>query len=102
MQRSVFEPMMREMVSKFEIDTRYFPTVVIDDPFNPSAKPNQYATLLKPKIKVHLRGGTQPIVMSPYGDPGVTQWQKVKSGLIIGSAVAFAGLAVLTIKALKK
>lgn len=83
---------LESLVTSLQIDTVWGPTIQLDDPFAPTPAPNPFLTAMKPKITIGIQGGA-PVVISPYGDPGETQWPKVKVGLLGGLALLLFLLA---------
>lgn len=65
------------------IETAYGPLILIKDPLKP-APPNPLMQKLKPKVTLNIKGQA-PVVLEPYGDPGVSKWPMVK---LIGMAAA--------------
>ena len=64
------------IVDQIRIDTTLLPSFTIDQPFSssPSASPSKIMDILKPKLTITTGYSSSPVVVAPYGDPGVTQW----------------------------
>jgi hypothetical protein len=66
------------LISEIDIESRFTPKIIIPDPLEPSATPNFFMSLLKPKITITTPLGTQPLIAAPWGDPGTSQWPAVQ------------------------
>jgi len=86
-------------VKSVRVESEYGPTIDIRDPLIPGP-PNPYLQALKPKITIDIEG-MDPIVMAPYGFPGPTKWEGIKTGAQVGGSALGLGLAFLVYKAFK-
>lgn len=78
------------------VDSRYLPTMVFDvaGGGGGASAPPLAARILKPKVSVLVSGATLYEV-TPAGEPGPSQWPKVRTGILI------AGLAVIGLVVVK-
>lgn len=81
---------LQNAVQSIVIETAYGPPIVIDDPLKP-APPNPFLQALKPKITLTIKG-QNPLIITPYGDPGVTRWPIVKVGALVLGGLLVAGI----------
>lgn len=75
-----------DLISKVVVDTEWGPQIVADVS-GPPGTGAAMMQLLKPRISVYLAGAADPIVLSPYGDPGVTKWPFVQFAMLAGAAL---------------
>jgi len=82
-----------DIISDVVVRTRFTPPYVYD-PAAPSGPPSPIPQLLKPSVTVHFKPlpvlGTQlpPLTISPYGDPGESQFGPLASaGVAVGIGI---------------
>ena len=85
---------LRSQVRRIKVETAYGPPIVLDEPFTPSA-PSWLMKTLRPKITLHLRDVSDPIVIAPHGAPGATAWPWVSVVGLATLGLAAYGLATL-------
>lgn len=75
---------LSKYVSGIRIESAYLPEIYLPDPFKPGP-PNPLMQALKPKITVEITGGVaDPVVVTPYGEPGPSMWPTIKTvGLLL-------------------
>jgi hypothetical protein len=81
-------------IDRLTIKTAWLPDIAIDKPLEKSSEPNAMLDILKPSFIIESGYGKN-VVMSPYGEPGETNWPIVKAGLL---GVAALGLFMMFMK----
>lgn len=85
---------LSKYIKGIKVESAFLPEIYLPDPFQPGP-PSPFLQMLKPKITVELGGGLDPVVTSPYGEPGASAWPAIKTALLL------AGFMFLLRKALK-
>lgn len=81
-------------ISAVRIDTEYGPPILLDHPFAKTQKPNPLLSALKPQLTIYPTDtGLKPVILAPYGRPGVTKWPQIEAGAVLVGALAL-GLIV--------
>lgn len=85
-----------QTVERIEVRTAWGPLISIPEPFHkPGTVPVttaapataagipgfDVARFLQPEISIFSRDGSEPYVVQPYGDPGVSKWPMLVAGL---------------------
>jgi hypothetical protein len=96
---ALFDSVIEELpkwITGIRIESAWLPPVYIRDPFAAApgpVAPNPVLSALKPRVTLEVRGGSmKPIVTAPYGDPGVSRWPVLRTGLVV---VGIGGLLLL-------
>lgn len=80
---------------QIRVDSRYLPSMTFDVGGGAGGPPPLAARLLRPKVTV-LVGGSALYQVTPAGEPGTSQWPKVRTGLLI-AGLAIVGLVVVKV-----
>jgi hypothetical protein len=77
--------LLRGNANRVVVETRFLPTITLDDPFGPSPPgATPIASYLKPKITLYgAQQGSKPQVFAPYGEPGESLFPFVAAGAAI-------------------
>lgn len=97
---ALFDSVIEELpkwITGIRIESAWLPSIVITEPFAATpgaAAPNPVLSILKPRVTLEVRGGSmKPVVTAPYGDPGVTRWPLLRTGLLVAGVGALLLLA---------
>jgi hypothetical protein len=86
---------VESLVQSITIESAWFPTIQIDDPFAPGP-PSPILQFVKPRITITPKAGS-PIVSAPWGEPTENNWEYLKWVLVAGGGVMTVWLASLVV-----